>query len=442
MRLELVIRAARVVTPAGERAAAVGIRGGRIAAVEPFDAELPAGREIVLDEQHALLPGLVDTHVHLQEPGHADWEGFDSGTRAAAAGGVTTVVDMPLDSVPVTVTVDGLAAKLAAAVGRGHVDIGFWGGVTPDNIERLAQLHERGVLGFKCFLADTGSPDFPPIGDADLRRALRVLAGFGGRLLVHAEDGAAVALVPAGAGGDYARFLAARPPGIEDAAVATVIAAVRDTGYAAHVVHVSSAGSAALIADARAAGLAVTAETCPHYLTLADTDVPHGGTAYKVCPPIRDAANRDALWAQLAGGGLDMVVSDHSPCAVGDKGAGDFDTAFGGVSSLQVSLPATWTAARRRGFGLADLAGWMSTRPAELAGLPRKGAITVGRDADLCVFAPDETFVVDPGALHHRQPLTPYAGRRLAGVVVQTWLAGRPVDFDHPRGRLLRRGQL
>ena len=441
MRLDTVIRAARVVTPAGERPAAVGVLGGRIAVVAPVDADLAAVRDITLDDGHALLPGLVDTHVHLQDPGNADWEGFDSGTRAAAAGGITTVVDMPLDSVPVTVTVEALAAKVAAAAGRSHVDIGFWGGVTPGNIGQLKDLHDRGVLGFKCFLADTGSPDFPPVNDVDLRRALLVLSTFGGLLLVHAEDDAALRQVPRGAGRDYARFLAARPPSIEDRAVAAVIAAVRDTGYGAHVVHVSSATSAALIARARATGAAVTAETCPHYLTFVDTDIPAGDTAYKVCPPIRDAANRDALWAHLAAGALDMVVSDHSPCAVRDKRAGDFDAAFGGVSSLQVSLPATWTQARRRGFGLPDVATWMSTRPAALAGLPRKGAIAVGRDADLCVFAPEESFVVDPGALHHRQPVTPYAGRRLAGVVVQTWLAGTPVDFDQPRGRALRRGE-
>jgi allantoinase len=439
--VDTAIRCARVVTPSGERPAAVGINDGRIVAVEPVDADLRARRDITLDDGIALLPGLVDTHVHMQDPGHTAWETFDSGTRAAARGGITTLIDMPLDSLPVTVSPAALAVKRAAARGRVHVDVGFWGGVTPWNLGQLEAFGNAGVFGFKCFLADSGLPEFPAIGLPVLRDALRELATFNGLLLVHAEDAEALSGTPAGAGGVYARFLAARPASIEERAVAAVLDAVRSTGGRAHIVHVSSARSAAMIASARADGLRLSAETCPHYLALADTDVADGDTSFKVSPPIRDPANRDALWTHLAAGSLDLIVSDHSPCAAEDKhrGGGDFDRAPAGVSSLQVALPVVWTQARRRGHTLADIARWMSAAPAALAGLTRKGAIEVGRDADLCAFAPDQSFVVDPAELHHRQPVTPYAGRRLDGVVGPTWLAGVPVDFSHPRGRLLHR---
>ncbi|MFB7166095.1 allantoinase AllB [Streptomyces sp. NPDC056242] len=443
--MDTVIRAERVMTPEGERSASIGIKQGRIQCVEALDAPVRARQKVRVESDVVVLPGLVDTHVHLQDPGQSGWEGFDSGTRAAAAGGITTVVDMPLDSLPVTVDTPSLDAKRATAHGRCHVDVGFWGGVTPSNIPHLADLHEAGVLGFKCFLANTGIPEFPPITPEELKAALTEINTFDGVLAVHAEDAAEMedaagrALVPEGRTRRYQDFLATQPPRIEDCAVATVIEATRAVAGRSHIVHVSSARAAGLIRNARAEGVAVTAETCPHYLALGAGEVPDGDTSFKVCPPIREAANADLLWAALEAGALQMIVSDHSPCAVEHKALahGDFTEAFGGISSLQISLPVVWTEARRRGHTLHDVATWMARRPAAFIGLPHKGAIAPGRDADLCFVAPEETFTVDPAALQHRQPITPYAGRELYGVVRQTWLRGQPVDFAHPRGQLL-----
>ncbi|WP_405918206.1 allantoinase AllB [Streptomyces sp. NBC_00728] len=437
--VDTVIRADRVMTSEGERAASIGIVNGRIRFIEDIEAALPAREEIRVDADVVVLPGLVDTHVHLQDPGQSAWEGFDSGTRAAAAGGITTVVDMPLDSLPVTVDVPALEVKRKAASGRTHVDLGFWAGVTPSNIPRLGELHRAGVLGFKCFLANTGLPEFPPVSVDEMKAALTELKKFGGFLAVHAEDAAEMAAIEMVPGRSYQDFLAVHPPHIEDLAVSAVIEATRATGGRSHIVHISSARAAGLIQSARADGLEISAETCPHYLTLTSVEVPDGDTSFKVCPPIRDAANADRLWAALSAGSLSMIVSDHSPCAIEHKALdkGDFAEAFGGISSLQIALPAVWTEARRRGHSLADVAHWMARQPAELVGLERKGAIAPGYDADLCFLAPDEKFTVEPTALYHRQPITPYAGRELYGAVRQTWLRGRRIDFSRPRGRLL-----
>jgi allantoinase len=440
--VDLLIRARRTVTDAGEAPASVAVRAGRILRVGGFDEPWTAAEVVELGEDEVLLPGLVDSHVHVNEPGHATWEGFASATRAAAAGGITTLVDMPLDSVPVTVDPAALAAKRSAAADRCFVDVGFWGGVVPGGLGRLPALREAGVLGFKCFLADSGSPDFPPLTPRQLLGALRVLRELDAVLLVHAESERELAAAPPARGRRYADFLASRPPRAELAAVAAVLDAARATGARVHIVHLSTAEALPLIAAARREGVRVTAETCPHYLTLAAESVPDGATEYACCPPVREAANQDGLWAGLADGTLDLVVSDHSPCAAELKhpDTGDFGTAWGGISSLQLSLPLVWTQARRRGFRLSDVARWMARGPARLAGLPAKGGIAPGYDADLCVFAPDDTFTVRPEALHHRQPVTPYAGRTLHGVVRRTWLRGREVDFVSPAGRLLVAG--
>jgi allantoinase len=438
---DLVFRAARVVTAAGETAACVAVRDGRVAAVEPLRAGLAGRRTVTLADDEVLLPGLVDTHVHVNEPGRTTWEGFASATRAAAAGGVTTIVDMPLNSIPPTVDVAALEVKRKAAEGQVHVDVGFWGGAVPGNLGQLRGLHDAGVFGFKCFLVASGVDEFPHLRAGELERHLEELAGLPALLLVHAEDAQAVARAPAAHGRGYAGFLGSRPREAENLAVAQVVEAARRTGARAHVLHLSSADALGVLAAARRDGVPVSAETCPHYLTFVAEAIPDGATQFKCCPPIREAENRERLWRGLADGLVDLVVSDHSPCAPELKqlDRGDFGAAWGGIASLQLSLPAVWTAARARGHRLADLARWMAAGPATLAGLAGKGRIAPGADADLCVFAPEDTFVVDPARLHHRHPVTPYAGRRLAGMVRSTWLRGHEVTGHDPRGRLLSR---
>ncbi len=438
--MEFVIRARRVVTPAGETAASVRVRDGVIAAVEPYDA---SGEAIDLPDDEVLLPGLVDTHVHINEPGRTEWEGFATATRAAAAGGVTTLLDMPLNSLPPSCRVDALQIKRKAADGRCHVDVGFWGGAIPGNVDDLRGLHDEGVFGFKCFLAPSGVDEFPPLSVAELERYLAELAGFGAMMIVHAEDGDALEHAPAASGRAYADFLASRPRGVENLAIAELIEAARHTGAAVHLLHLSSSDAAPMVRSARRDGIAITAETCPHYLVFEAQSIAEGATQFKCCPPIREADNREDLWTALGRGDIDCIVSDHSPCVPELKGLehGDFGTAWGGISSLQIGLPAVWTEARRRGHGIGDVVRWMAQRPAEIVGLARKGRIAPGCDADLVAFAPDAAFVVDPGRLFHRNPVTPYADRALAGVVRRTWLRGALVTDGEPRGRLIRRGE-
>jgi allantoinase len=425
-----IVRASRVITPDGERPASIVISDGMIVEVGELDAAPDLGEELVL------LPGLVDSHVHVNEPGRTEWEGFATATAAAAAGGVTTIVDMPLNSIPATVDVAALGAKRRAADGQLTVDVAFWGGAVPGNAGALRALHEAGVVGFKCFLLDSGVPEFPPLDDAGLALAMDTIAGFGGLLIAHAEDPGVIDAAPHAHGRRYADFVASRPQAAESVAVQTLLAQTRRTGCRTHVVHVSGAASLPLIRAAKAEGLPVTAETCPHYLTLRAEDVPDGATQLKCCPPIRDERNRDLLWDGLADGTIDCVVSDHSPCTVAAKrlDSGDFGAAWGGIASVQLGLPAVWTEASRRGVPLTQLVRWMCAAPAELTGLTGRGTIAPGFRADLTAFAPDAEFVVDPRRLRHRNPISPYAGRTLRGVVHRTWLAGVPVDDEQPRG--------
>lgn len=442
--LDLVVRGRRVVTPSGEQPCAIGVQDGVIVAVEPYDAPVTAARTVVLADDQVLLPGLVDTHVHVNEPGRTEWEGFASVTKAAAAGGVTTLVDMPLNSIPPTVDLESLDIKRKVASGQCHVDVGFWGGAVPGNVAELRPLHEGGVFGFKCFLLHSGVDEFPPLDGAELEQAMREISDFDGLLIVHAEDAHAVDTAPEPQGRSYASFLRSRPRAAENRAIAQVLDLARRTGCRVHVLHLSSADALPAIAAARADGVPVTVETCPHYLTFAAEEIPDGATQYKCCPPIRESANRDLLWEALRDGTIDLVVSDHSPSTIDLKrlDTGDFGAAWGGISSVQLGLPAVWTDGRRRGFSLSDVVRWMSTAPARQVGLDSKGGLTVGKDADFCVFAPDDSFVVDPGRLHHKNPITPYAGRSLAGVVRSTWLRGEPVDLTAaPRGRFLTRGE-
>ncbi len=439
---DLVIRAERAVLDGMVRPAEVGVVGGRIARVAGPGAGLDAARTVTLAADEVLLPGLVDTHVHVNEPGRTEWEGFATATRAAAAGGVTTIVDMPLNSVPPTVDVAALRRKQQAARGQVHVHTGFWGGAVPGNLAELEPLHRAGVFGFKCFLVDSGVPEFPPLDPAGLAAALAETARLGALMIVHAEDPAELSRAAPAAGRSYPAFAASRPPQAEVAAIHQVLAAAQAAAARVHVLHLAAAPALPVLARARAAGLPVTAETCPHYLSFTAGDVPDGATQFKCCPPIRDAANRDALWHGLRDGLIDTVVSDHSPCppALKQQASGDFGAAWGGISSVQLGLPAVWTQARRRGHGLADVTAWMAAGPAALAGLPGKGRIAVGCDADLVIFAPDEEFTVDPARLRHRHPLTPYAGLRLTGVVRRSYLRGELIrDGETPRGRLLTR---
>ncbi|HKD87675.1 MAG TPA: allantoinase AllB [Streptosporangiaceae bacterium] len=426
--------AGRAVTADGLVPALIAITGGKVSGVHDLSEQaalpdVPGVAVARLNGDEVLLPGLVDSHVHVNEPGRTHWEGFATATRAAAAGGVTTIVDMPLNSLPPTTYVAALEMKRAAAAGQCWVDVAFWGGAVPGNVPDRAGLHRAGVRGFKCFLADSGVPEFLPLDLAGLRRAAAQIADLGSCLLVHAEDPAHLGEVRGPGGADYAAFLRSRPPEAETSAIAAVIEAARHTGVRAHILHVSSADAIDLLAAARAEGLPVTSETCPHYLTLAADDVPAGATEFKCCPPIRERSNSERLWDGLQAGVIDCVVSDHSPCPPELKlpGAGDFDRAWGGIASLQLSLPVVWSYGRERGAGLADLARWMAVVPAQLAGLADKGRIAVGCDADLVAFAPDATFVVEPGMLAHRHKLTPYAGLQLTGVVRRTWLRGREI---------------
>jgi allantoinase len=443
-RCDLVVRGERVLYDGSFRPASVLVADGTVVAVGAVDASVDAAEMVVLADDEVLVPGLVDTHVHVNEPGRTEWEGFSSATRAAAAGGVTTLLDMPLNSIPPTTEVAALEAKRRAASGRCHVDVGFWGGAVPASLGRLRELHEAGVYGFKCFLLDSGVPEFPPLSPAEVEAAMREIAEFDGLLIAHAEDAAVIAAASVPHTTSYRDFLRSRPDEAEVTAIAAVIEAVRRTGARAHIVHLSSAAALPALRAARADGLAITVETCPHYLTLAAEEIADRQTQYKCCPPIRDAANRDLLWQALAAGDIDYVVSDHSPSTPDLKllGSGDFGAAWGGISSLQLGLPLIWTAARQRGHDLTEVLGWMSAGPAQVVGVSGKGAIAEGHDADLVVLAPDQTFTVDAAALHHRHPVTPYAGRELAGVVQATYLRGTLTRASEPQGRLIRPGGL
>lgn len=439
---DLVVAGARVLVAGAFAPAEVGVRDGVVAAITPLGAGLTGRRMARLADDEVLIPGLVDTHVHVNEPGRTEWEGFATATRAAAAGGVTTIVDMPLNSIPPTTSVEALQVKRAAAEAGGIVvDVGFWGGIVPGNLEDLLPLVAEGVFGFKCFLVDSGVEEFPPVSAAELEAAMSVLAEPDALVIVHAEDAARIASAPHPHSRDYADFLASRPEAAEQTAIATVIEAARRTGARAHILHLSSAAALPAIAAARREGVRITAETCPHYLALSAAEVPVGATAFKCCPPIRDEANRDALWRGLEEGTIDFVVSDHSPAPASMKlaGGGDFAEAWGGIASLQLGLRVVWTQARRRGVPLERVVGWMATASARAVGVDGKGEISVGGAADLVVFAPEAESTVDAARLEHRHPITPYDGRVLAGEMREAYLGGDRIDPAAPRGRLLRR---
>ncbi|MCM6777714.1 allantoinase AllB [Nocardia sp. CDC159] len=435
-----VFRARRVITAGGEVAASVVVRAGRIAEIAPYEAGLGDAEIVEIPDDSVLLPGLVDSHVHVNEPGRTEWEGFDTATRAAAAGGITTLIDMPLNSIPATVNSGALQQKRDAARGQCHVDVGFWGGAVGDNLADLPDLAHEGVFGFKAFLLPSGVDEFCHLDRAQLEAVVRATAEIDALLIVHAEDQATIAAAPAPHGPIYADFLASRPAEAEHRAILTLIDLAERYDTRVHVLHLASAGAVPMLRAARARGVRVSVETCPHYLTLAAEEIPDGATEFKCCPPIRGRSDRLGLWKGLRDNVIDCVVSDHSPSTIALKraGGGDFGKAWGGIAGLQVGLAAMWTAAPDW-VGLADLVRWLATGPADLVGLKHKGRIAVGADADLCVFAPHEEFVVDAADLQHRNPISAYHGRGLRGVVRSTWLRGEPITGDHPRGRLLRK---
>lgn len=424
--------------PDGVRAATVVVRDGKIAGIEDYGAR-PVGVPTWDVGQHVVLPGLVDTHVHINDPGRADWEGFEHATRAAAAGGITTVVDMPLNSIPPTTTIGGLEAKRAAASGRCHVDVFFWGGVVPGNTPDLERLARAGVLGFKCFLSPSGVDEFPHVDEDDLREAMPVVASLNLPLLAHAEL-PSLLREPAPLEGSatidprrHATWLATRPDASEVAAIELLGRLAAEHGTAVHIVHLSSADGLEAIAQARRAGARISVETCPHYLTLTDEEIADGATACKCAPPIRSRLNRERLWAALAYGDIDFVASDHSPAPPSSKRLddGNFLEAWGGIASVQLGLALTWQGAAARGLGLERVARWLAAAPTQLAGLSRtKGSIAVGRDADLVVFDPDAEWTVDARKLYHRHLVTPYDGRSVRGRVITTLVRGVMVFDD------------
>ncbi|UOQ97130.1 allantoinase AllB [Hymenobacter sp. 5317J-9] len=439
----LALRSQRVVTPEGERAATILIENGRISALLPHDADV-AGAELLDVGHHAVLPGVIDPHVHINEPGRTDWEGFDTATRAALAGGLTTLVDMPLNSAPVTTSVANLEIKRAATLGQLHCNVGFWGGVVPGNADEIEPLIAAGVLGFKAFLTHSGIDDFPNATEEDLRRVMPILARHGLPLLVHCELSEDNDAWKQNDHRSYPNYLASRPKAWEDEAIALMIRLCEETGCWVHIVHLSSANSIAPIAAAKAKGLPLTVETGQHYLYFNAEDIQDGQTQFKCAPPIREKANNDQLWAALQSGIIDFVATDHSPAPPDLKqmASGDFTTAWGGIASLQFALPVLWTAARQRGATLSDIVKWLSANPAKLASQrQRKGQIAVGFDADLIVFDPEKTFEVTEDLIQHKHKVSPYICQELAGVVELTLMRGEQV-FRRPNVLRPNHGEL
>ncbi|HEU4710669.1 MAG TPA: allantoinase AllB [Pyrinomonadaceae bacterium] len=443
--MDLVIRARKVVLPDAIGPCSIHVRDGVIDSVREYD-DVQGARELVdASDGAVVMAGLVDTHVHVNAPGRTEWEGFETATRAAAAGGVTTLIDMPLNSIPATTTLAAFKTKLDEARDKCFVDVGFWGGVVPGNTGELAAMHEAGVVGFKCFLVPSGVDEFQDVSEEHLREAMPELSRLDALLIVHAELPGPISCCSVdGSESEYQTFLASRPREAENEAVELMIRLSREFKTRVHIVHLSSSDAVASLREAQAGGVTITAETCPHYLHFAAEEIPAGATEFKCCPPIRERENRERLWDALAEGTIDMIVSDHSPCPSGMKlrDSGDFLNAWGGIASLQLRLPVVWTEARRRGFSLRDVAKWLCEKPARQVRLEsRKGTIAAGCDADLIVWNPEREFVVAGAALEHRHKLTPYQGETLHGVVENTFLRGRKIYdgriVSPPPGRVI-----
>ena len=456
------IRSKRVVTPEGVRAATVHMRNGVIESVAGYN-DVPSGKFVYDAGESVVMPGLVDTHVHVNEPGRTEWEGFETATRAAAAGGVTSLIDMPLNSIPATTMVAALETKRAAARNKCWVNVGFWGGVVPGNAGELRALHRAGVFGFKCFLVPSGVPEFEHVTESDLRIAIPKLVEVGAPLLVHAElPGPIEKRMKQVGSADPTRhssWLFSRPPAAEYDAITLMIRLCREFMVRTHIVHLSNARALGLLRRAKKEGLPISVETCPHYLYFSPRDIGRGATEFKCAPPIREKDNRRRLWNGLAKGTIDLVASDHSPSPPEMKcqDTGDFFRAWGGISSVQLGLPVIWTLMTDRNYPMERLVRWMCAEPARLAGLQKyKGSIAAGYDADLVILDAEERFKVQldapkwsnkrPFKLHSRHKMTPYVGRVLRGVVEATFLRGEMI-YDRgrflgtPRGALLRPGE-
>jgi len=442
----MIVRAQRVVLPDETGPQSIHIRDGRIVDVAGYDEVARDGEIVEVDDKSVVMPGLVDSHVHINSPGRTEWEGFRSATSAGAAGGVTTLIDMPLNSIPPTTTLAGFRTKLDHARRDCFVDVGFWGGVVPGNTAELAPMFAAGVVGFKCFLVPSGVDEFEHVTEEDLREAMPELARLDALLIVHAELPGPIKTNDVSAT-DYQTFLESRPRAAENEAIELMIRLSREFNTRVHIVHLSSADAIPMLRQAQHEGVRITAETCPHYLHFAAEEIPEGATEFKCCPPIREESNREKLWEGLADGTIGLIVSDHSPCPGEMKlrESGDFMKAWGGIASLQLRLPVIWTEARCRGFSLLDIARWLCANPAKQVSLDsRKGSIAPGNDADLVIWNPDAHFTVSATALLHRHKISPYDGGPLKGVVQKTFLRGKKIyDEDYlaesPLGHMLLR---
>lgn len=430
MKADVIIRARKVVLPDAVAPATIHIKDALIIGVDSYDSMTGDAEVVEVGDSSVVMPGLVDTHVHVNEPGRSQWEGFRTATHAAAAGGTTTLIDMPLNSIPATTTLAGLNAKLEAAKNNCYIDVGFWGGVVPGNTDELEPMYRAGVVGFKCFLVPSGVDEFQHVTEDDLRNAMPELSRLDALLIVHAELAPATEVSHSGDPDHYETFLSSRPAEHENAAIALMIRLSREFSTRVHIVHLSSAQALPMLREARAAGVKISAETCPHYLYFAAEDIAPGSTEFKCCPPIRERANQELLWRGLMEGTIETIVSDHSPCPGSMKlpERGDFMQAWGGISSLQLRLPIIWTVAQRRGLSLLDLTKWLCYEPARLVNLEhQKGSIAEGRDADLVIWNPDAQLTVNPGLLHHRHKVSPYNGEVLSGLVQKTFLRGQKI---------------